>query len=67
MHELFFSFITNPVHQIRLLQYFNANCVLGLIGAVPLVQISFMQIGKFAVTSRGAGSGLRLTDGPGQQ
>lgn len=27
MHELFFSFITNPVHQIRLLQYFSANCV----------------------------------------
>lgn len=33
MHELFFSFITNPVHQIRLLQYFSANCVSGLSGA----------------------------------
>lgn len=33
MHELFFSLITNPVHQIRLLQYFNANCVLGLSSA----------------------------------
>jgi len=26
-----------------------------------------MQIGKFVLTSRGAGAGLRLTDGPGQQ
>lgn len=33
MHELFFSFITNPVHQIRLLQYFGANCVSGLSSA----------------------------------
>jgi len=33
MHELFFSCITNPVHHIRLLQYFNANCVLGLSSA----------------------------------
>lgn len=33
MHELFFSFITNPVHQIRLLQYFSANCVSGLSSA----------------------------------
>lgn len=33
MHELFFSFITNPVHEIRLLLYFSANCVSGLSSA----------------------------------
>lgn len=65
MHELFFLlqlilFIRSDFFSISVQIVFQDS-------AVPLVQISFMQIGKFVVTSRGAGSGLSLTDGPGQQ
>lgn len=32
MHELFFSFLANPVHQ-TILQYLSANCTLALSSA----------------------------------